>query len=37
MDFKLDRITGEIRRRIEGFEAPLEASEVGTVLSVGDA
>ena len=36
MDFKLDRITSEIRRRIEGFEAPLEASEVGTVLSVGD-
>ena len=36
MDFKLDRITDEIRRRIEGFEAPLESSEVGTVLSVGD-
>ena len=36
MDFKLDRITSEIRRRIDGFEAPLEASEVGTVLSVGD-
>ena len=36
MAFKLDRITSEIRRRIEGFEAPLEASEVGTVLSVGD-
>ena len=36
MDFKLDRITDEIRRRIDGFEAPLEASEVGTVRSVGD-
>ena len=36
MEFKLDRITSEIRRRIEGFEAPLQASEVGTVTSVGD-
>ena len=36
MSFKLDRITSEIRQRIESFEAPLEASEVGTVLSVGD-
>ena len=36
VSFKLDRITREIRRRIERFEAPLEASEVGTVLSVGD-
>ena len=36
MSFKLDRITSEIRQRIERFEAPLESSEVGTVLSVGD-
>ena len=36
MSFKLDLITGEIRRRIDRFEAPLETSEVGTVLSVGD-
>ncbi|MDE0024172.1 MAG: F0F1 ATP synthase subunit alpha [Spirochaetaceae bacterium] len=36
VSFKLDRITSEIRRRIERFEAPLESSEVGTVLSVGD-
>ena len=36
VSFKLDRITSEIRQRIERFEAPLESSEVGTVLSVGD-
>ena len=36
MELKLDRITSEIRRRIEGFEAPLQAREVGTVQSVGD-
>jgi F-type H+-transporting ATPase subunit alpha len=36
MDFKLDRITQDIRRRIEEFEAPPQTSEVGTVVSVGD-
>ena len=36
MDFKLDQITQEIRRRIEQFEPRDQRREVGTVLSIGD-
>ena len=36
MAIRLDDITRQLRRQIEGFEAPLERREVGTVMSVGD-
>src|SRR5688572_3754714 len=36
MVLKLDDITARIREQIESFEAPLEQSDVGAVLSVGD-
>ncbi len=36
MEFKLDQITQDIRRRIEQFEPQDQRREVGTVLSVGD-
>ena len=36
MAIQLDDITRQLRRQIEGFEAPLERREVGTVMSVGD-
>ena len=36
MAIRVDDITRQLRRQIEGFEAPLERREVGTVLSVGD-
>ncbi len=36
MVLRLDDITAQIRRKIEEFEAPIEVSDVGTVLSVGD-
>ncbi len=36
MVFKLDDITQEIRRQIESFDAPVEYTDVGYVLSVGD-
>ena len=36
MAIRLDDITRQLRRQIEGFEPPLERREVGTVMSVGD-
>ncbi|MBN1992188.1 MAG: F0F1 ATP synthase subunit alpha [Anaerolineae bacterium] len=36
MVLKLDEITAQIRQQIEAFEAPVEYTDVGTVLSVGD-
>ncbi len=36
MVLKLDDITAQIRQQIEAFEAPVESTDVGTVLSVGD-
>jgi F-type H+/Na+-transporting ATPase subunit alpha len=36
MVLKLDDITARIREQIEAFEAPMEQSDVGAVLSVGD-
>ncbi len=36
MVFKLDDITQEIRQQIESFDAPVEYTDVGYVLSVGD-
>ncbi len=36
MVLKLDDITAQIRRQIEEFEAPIEYTDVGAVLSVGD-
>lgn len=36
MVLKLDDITAKIRQQIESFEAPIETSDVGLVMSVGD-
>ena len=36
MALRVDDITRQLRRQIEGFEPPLERREIGTVLSVGD-
>lgn len=36
MVLKLDDITAKIRQQIEFFEAPIEAADVGTVISIGD-
>ncbi|MBN1217729.1 MAG: F0F1 ATP synthase subunit alpha [Anaerolineae bacterium] len=36
MVLKLDDITAQIRRQIEEFQAPIESTDIGTVLSVGD-
>ncbi|MCB0154033.1 MAG: F0F1 ATP synthase subunit alpha [Anaerolineae bacterium] len=36
MVLKLDDITAKIRQQIESFEAPVETSDVGLVMSVGD-
>ena len=36
MVLKLDDITAQIRRQIEEFEAPIEYTDVGAVLSIGD-
>ena len=36
MAIRVDDITRQLRRQIEGFEPPLERREVGTVMSVGD-
>jgi len=36
MVLKLDDITAQIRQQIEAFEAPVESTDVGTVLSIGD-
>ena len=33
---KLDDITAQLRQQIETFEAPIEYTDVGTVLSIGD-
>jgi F-type H+-transporting ATPase subunit alpha len=36
MVLKLDDITSQIRQQIEEFEAPIETTDVGTVMNVGD-
>ena len=36
MALRVDDITRQLRRQIEGFEPPLERREIGTVMSVGD-
>ena len=36
MVLKLDDITAQIRQQIEAFESPIESTDVGTVMSVGD-